>query len=122
MPAAFLARIRKLGELGVSLSDQERSGQAGVDIDHSVEHALELGVALKCLDIGLKQSAVAYLISHIREGLCREYWRIMESPPAPRQRILASDRPASPVRPFIEGADPEGLGEPNHIYLADTSY
>src|SRR4051794_27814200 len=69
MPAAFLARIRKLGELGVPLSDQERPGQAGVDIDHSIEHAFELGVALKCLDIGLKQSEVAFFISHIREDL-----------------------------------------------------
>jgi hypothetical protein len=122
MPSAFLARIRKLGELGVPLSEQERPGQAGVDVEYTVEQIFEIAVALKCLDVGLKQSEVAYFISHVREDLRREYSLIMANPAAPGLNILARDRPESPRHFVVAGEDPKGLGDPNRIKRADTSY
>jgi hypothetical protein len=121
VPPAFSTRLRKMGELGVPLSEKERPGQAGIDIDYTVDHAFELGVALKCLDAGLKQSEVAFFMHHIRDDLREVYRAIMASPPSPRQRILAKDRPNSPARMVVAGGDPQGLGDPLRSSLSDNS-
>jgi hypothetical protein len=117
----FATRIRKMGELGVPLSERERPGQAGIDIDYTVEHAFELGVALKCLDTGLKQSEVAFFMRHVRDDLREVYRTIMASPPSPRQRIFAKDRPNSPARMVVTGGNPKGLGDPLRSNVSDTS-
>jgi len=121
VPAAFSTRLRKMGELGVPLSEKERPGQAGIDIDYTVHHAFELGVALKCLDIGLKQSEVAFFMHHIRDDLREVYRAIMASPPSPRQRIFAKDSPNSPARMVVAGGDRKGLGDPLRSNLSDNS-
>src|SRR5260370_2021050 len=112
VPAAFSTRLRKMGELGVPLSEKERPGQAGIDIDYTVHHAFELGVALKCLDIGLKQSEVAFFMHHIRDDLREVYRAIMASPPSPRQRIFATTSPNIPPPMVITVANPTGLAAP----------
>jgi hypothetical protein len=121
VPAAFATRVRKLGELGVPLSAKERPGQAGIDIDYMVEHAFELGVALKCLDIGLKQSEVAFFMQHIRDDLREVYRTIMASPPSPGQRIFAKDRPNSPACMVVAGGNPRRLGDTTRCNISDNS-
>lgn len=117
----FSTRVRKLGQLGVPLSEEERPGQAGIDIDYTAEHAFELGVALKCLDIGLKQGEVAFFTQHIRDDLREVYRAIMASPPSPGQSMFAKDRPESPVAMVVAGGNPEGLGNSLRSRKADTS-
>jgi hypothetical protein len=121
VPAAFSTRIRKLGELGVPLSRKEKPGRAGIDSRYTVEHGFELGVALKCLESGLKQGEVAYFMYHIRDDLRECYRAIMASPPSPGQNILAKDRPNSPACMVVTGGNPAALGDPRRSNVSDNS-
>jgi hypothetical protein len=47
-----------------TLSDEEKPGQPGIDIEYTAYNAFELAAALTCQDTGLKQSEVAFFIRH----------------------------------------------------------
>ena len=97
VPAAFSAKIKKLAELGVPLTDAERVGGPGADNSYTPYQAFELGIALKLIDAGFKQGEVAFVIKHIRSDLRRAYSDILDSPPAIRERLATEDRPKSPL-------------------------
>jgi hypothetical protein len=121
VPAAFKTRVRKMGELGVPLSEKEKPGQPGIDIGYTVHNAFELAVALTCQDTGFKQSEVAFFIRHSRPALRNCYGKIMASPPVPRMQVSSRDRPNSPTRMVVKDGDPNGLGNPLRSNVADTS-
>jgi hypothetical protein len=121
IPTAFSAKIKKLAELGVPLTDAERVGGPGVDNNYAPYQAFELGVALKLLDAGFKQGEVAELVKHARPNLRRSYSEILDSPPAVGQNILAKDRPKSPPLLVVAHGSTE-LADPNRRHSADTSY
>jgi hypothetical protein len=121
IPAAFNAKIKKLAELEVPLTQAERVGQPGVDNNYTPYHAFELGVALKMLDAGYKQGEVAIFVKQIRHSLRRVYSEILKNPPAVGQNILAKDRPNSPRLMVVDQGETE-LADPNRRGLADTSY
>lgn len=121
VPKSFETRVRKMGELGVPLSEEERPGQSGIDIEYTGYNAFELAVALTCQDNGFKQSEVAFFISKIRSDLRVCYDRIMASRPSPGEPIKAKDRPNSPRRMVIRTEEPTGLGDPSRAKLADLS-
>jgi hypothetical protein len=120
-PPAFSTRLRKMSELGVPISLKDKPGQAGIDIDYSVQQAFELGVSLKCLDAGLKQGEVAFFIDHIRPELQKVYAKIMENPPMLGMNILSRDRPNSPRFMVIASGGTE-LSNADRSHQADTSY
>jgi hypothetical protein len=121
VPTTFKTRVRKMGELGVPLSEKEKPGQSGIDIEYTAYNAFELAVALTCQDTGLKQSEVAFFMRHSRPALRACYERIMASPPSPGMQILGRDRPNSPTRMVVQAPDPKGLGDPSRSNVADTS-
>jgi hypothetical protein len=110
-----------MNELGVPLTDEEKPGQPGINIEYTAYNAFELAAALTCQDTGLKQSEVAFFIRHSRPALRACYERIMASAPSPRMQILGRDRPKSPTRMVIQGGDSKGLGDPFRSNVADTS-
>src|SRR5262245_61740008 len=121
VPATFKTRVRKMGELGVPLSENEKPGQSGIDIEYTAYNAFELAVALTCQDNGLKQSEVAFFIRKISSDLRVCYERIIASRPSPTEEIPAEHRPNSPKQMVILGGDPRGLGDPSRTKLADLS-
>jgi len=121
IPAAFKTRVRKMNELGVPLSQKEKPGQPGIDIEYTPFNAFELAVALTCQDTGLKQSEVAFFVRQSRPSLRASYERIMASPPSPSMQIAATDRPKSPRGMVVQGGDPNGLGDQSRANVADTS-
>jgi hypothetical protein len=119
VPAAFNAKIKKLAQLDVPLTEAERSGQPGVDNLYTPYQAFELGVALKMVDAGFKQGEVAIFVKQIRPNLRQAYSEILKNPPAIGMNVLSRDRPNSPRRMVIR----EGSTEPaHHSHSADTSY
>ncbi|MGZ6465513.1 MAG: hypothetical protein ACXWSC_21515 [Bdellovibrionota bacterium] len=119
VPAAFNAKIKKLAQLDVPLTEAERSGQPGIDNLYTPYQAFELGVALKMVDAGFKQGEVAIFVKHVRPNLRRAYSEILNNPPAISMNVLAKDRPNSPRRMVVR----EGSMEPtDHPLSADTSY
>ena len=121
VPAAFSAKIKKLAELGVPLTDAERVGGPGADNSYTPYQAFELGAALKLIDAGFKQGEVAFVIKHIRSDLRRAYSDILDSPPAIRERLATEDRPKSPPCLVVAHGTTE-LADPIRRYIADTSY
>ena len=121
VPRTFATRVRKFGEFGVPVSAKERPGQPGVDIEYTAYQAFELGVALDMQDNGLNQAEIGFFLRNIRPRLRDVHKRILASPPSGREVVLAKDRPLSPARPYIKGADPAGLGDPSRAEEADTS-
>src|ERR1700727_1974911 len=95
-PPSFNAKIKKLAELGVPLSDDERTGQPGKNNNYGLFQAFELGIALKLVDAGYKQGEVAVYIKHVRQALRQVHSEILESPPVGGVNVLAKDRPNSP--------------------------
>jgi hypothetical protein len=121
VPAAFNAKIKKLAQLGVPLTAEERAGQPGVDNFYTPYQAFELGVALKMVDAGFKQGEVAIFVKHVRQDLRRVYSEIFSSPPAAGMNLLAIDRPNSPRQMVVDQGKTD-LADPNRRYSADTSY
>jgi hypothetical protein len=121
IPSAFSAKVKKLAELGVPLTESERAGHPGVDNSYTAYHAFELAVGLKLLDAGFKQGEVATLVKHIRADLRRAYSDILENPPKIGQNILAKDRPKSPRLMVVHHGETE-LADPIRRHSADTSY
>jgi len=121
VPRTFVTRVRKFGEFGIPLGLEERPGQPGKDIEYTAYQAFELGVALDIQDNGLNQAEIGFFLRNVRPRLRGVHERILASPPAGREVVLAKDRPRSPPRPYIKGADPEGLGDPSRADEADTS-
>ncbi len=121
VPKTFATRVRKFGEFGIPLEKEERPNQPGVDIDYTVYQAFELGVALDMQDNGLNQAEIGFFLRNVRRRLREVHERILASPPAGREVVPAKDRPLSPARPYIKGADPAGLGDPSRADEADTS-
>ena len=119
-PKAFEARVRKVIELGEALESATQTGK-GFDMAFSVNNVFEIAIGLRLMDTGLTQSDAAFLIKYEREQIAATYDDIMRNPPAPRQNILHRDRPNSPKKVVIQGADEKGLGDPNRAYSADTS-
>jgi hypothetical protein len=72
-------------------------------------------------DNGLNQAEVGFFLRNVRPQLRDVYERILASPPAGREVVPAGDRPLSPARPYIPGADPDGFGDPFRAKEADTS-
>jgi hypothetical protein len=122
VPAAFNAKIKKLAQLDIPLTEAERSGQPGVDNLYTHYHAFELGVALKMVDAGFKQGEVAIFVKHVRTNLRQAYSEILNNPPAIGMNILAKDRPNSPRRMVVVLGGSTELADPNRPFLADTSY
>ena len=120
-PASFSAKIKRLAELGVPLTDAERVGGPGADNSYTPYQAFELGIALKLIDAGFKQGEVAFVIKHIRSDLRRAYSDILDSPPAIRERLATEDRPKSPPCLVVAHGTTE-LADPIRRYIADTSY
>jgi hypothetical protein len=58
-PKQFTRRVSKLIELGIPFGDCERPGRPGVDLEFSLLHAIELGIALDLQDVGLNQLEIA---------------------------------------------------------------
>jgi hypothetical protein len=121
VPPAFSAKIKKLAELGVPLTDQERAGHPGIDNAYNPYQAFELGVALSLLDAGFKQGEAAIFVKHVRQDLRRAYSEILDNPPAVAQKTLAQDRPNSPRQMVVDQGTTE-LADPSRHYSADTSY
>jgi len=121
VPRTFGTRVRKFGEFGVPVSPEERPGQPGVDIEYTAYQAFELGVALEMQDNGMNQAEIGFFLRNVRPWLRGVHERILASPPAGREVVSAKDRPLSPARPYIKGADPAGLGDPSCADEADTS-
>jgi hypothetical protein len=121
VPRTFATRVRKFGEFGVPVAAEERPGQPGVDIEYTAYQAFELGVALDMQDNGLNQAEIGFFLRSIRPQLRDIHARILASPPAGREVVSAEDRPLSPARPYIPGADPDGFGAPFRAKEADTS-
>jgi hypothetical protein len=121
IPQAFATRVRKMQEFGVPLPREERPGRAGVDAQYTPYQAFEIGVGLDLQDNGLNQAEIGFFLRSIRPELRGVYDRIMASPPVPHGRFLARDRPASPPAVHVEGADPQGLGDPRRREQADTA-
>jgi hypothetical protein len=71
-------------------------------------------------DNGLNQAEVAFLVRNVRPRLRHAHKRILANPPSGREVVPAEDRPLSPARPYIPGADPNGLGDPNRAQEAGT--
>jgi hypothetical protein len=117
-PPGFNAKIKKLAELGVPLSDDERVGQPGKDNNYTSFQAFELGVSLKLVDAGFKQGEVAAYIKHARQSLLRVHSEILKNPPVIGANVLAKDRPNSPRWAIAD----RGWPEPANSELADTSY
>jgi len=120
-PASFSAKIKRLAELGVPLTDAERVGGPGADNSYTPYQAFELGAALKLIDAGFKQGEVAFVIKHIRSDLRRAYSDILDSHPAIRERLATEDRPKSPPCLVVAHGTTE-LADPIRRYIADTSY
>jgi hypothetical protein len=120
-PPVFDAKIKKLAELGVPLTDQERAGQPGFNNTYSPDQVFELGVALKLVDAGFKQGEVAIFIKQVREHLRLAYSEILNNPPAIGMNVLARDRPNSPRRMVVDQGSTE-LADPNGHHQADTTY
>ncbi len=121
VPKTFATRVRKFGEFGIPLEKEERPNQPGVDIDYTVYQAFELGVALDMQDNGLNQAEIGFFLRNVRPQLRDVHERILASPPAGREVVSAEDRPLSPARAYIPGADPNGFGHPFRAKEADTS-
>ena len=121
VPASFNAKIKKLAELGVPLTDAERVGGPGADNSYTPYQAFELGAALKLIDACFKQGEVAFVVKHIRPELRRAYSDILDSPPAIRERLATEDRPKSPPCLVVAHGTTE-LADPIRRYIADTSY
>jgi hypothetical protein len=120
-PPAFSAKIKKLAELGIPLSNQERAGHPGVNNTYTPYQAFELGVALKLLDAGFKQGEAAIFVKHVRQDLRRAYSEILANPPAVGQNTLAKDRPNTPRRMVVDRGTTK-LAERSRHDSADTSY
>jgi hypothetical protein len=122
VPPAFSAKIKKLAELGVPLTDGERPGQPGVDSTYTSYQAFELGVALKLLDAGFKQGEAAIFVKHVRQDLRQAYSAILANPPVGGGlNIFAMSRPNGPRQMVIEQGTTE-LADRNRHKLVDTSY
>jgi hypothetical protein len=121
VPAAFNAKIKKLAQLDVPLTEAERSGQPGVDNLYTPYQAFELGVALKMVDAGFKQGEVAIFVKHVRPNLRRAYSEILNNPPAIGMNVLTKDRPNSARRMVVLEGSTEPA-DPNRPLSADTSY
>jgi hypothetical protein len=121
-PKQFLTRVRKMGEFGVPVAQTQRPGQPGVDVNYTAEHAFELAFALKCLDVGLKQSEVAYFVEHIRKELDWAYKQIMLSPPLIDQHTAMEDRPLSPRQMAVVEGSSKKLANSMRKHFADTSF
>jgi hypothetical protein len=120
-PPVFNAKIKKLAELGVPLTDQERAGHPGVDNTYSPYQVFELGVAVKLTDAGYKQGEVAIFVKQVRQNLRRAYFDILDNPPTIGMNVLAKDRPNSPRLMVVDEGSTE-LADPDRSYSADTSY
>jgi hypothetical protein len=120
-PPSFNAKIKKLAELGIPLSDDERVGQPGMNNSYTSFQAFELGVALKLVDAGYKQGEVAIYIKHVRQNLRRAHSEILENPPMIGANVLAKDRPDGPRRMVVHRGSTD-LADPSRHFSADTSY
>ena len=69
----------------------------GTEAAYTHFDSLCLTLALELLDCGFKQSEVVFLLRHIRKNLEKVYWRIMKTPPSPRQKCSAEEYPNSPT-------------------------
>jgi hypothetical protein len=70
-PKAFLHRIARFIELGVPFESNERPGKPGADLGFTLEHVLELGIALDLQNAGLNQLEIARALIFYR-GLVRD--------------------------------------------------
>jgi hypothetical protein len=104
VPKAFTTRIRKFGELGIPLSDEERAGKPGIDSEYRSEQAFEIAVALDLQDIGLNQKEIAFFLLHVRDDLREVRNRIMKNPPTPRQNT-GDDRTAFMLVHHVEAQE-----------------
>ncbi len=53
-------------------------------------------------DNGLNQAEIGFFLRNVRPGLREVHERILASPPAGREVVLAKDRPLSPPRPHTK--------------------
>ena len=107
----FRTRIKRLLDLD---RDMEPAGEAektstpfafssappngrGVEIPFTSFDTFCLALGLDLLDVGFKQSEVVFLMQHIRQSLSEQHDLIMRSPPTPREKLHAGDRPNVPI-------------------------
>lgn len=111
-PAVFRNRIKRLLEIDRDVErfeesevparrfaffDEEPQGR-GNEARFSAFNAFTLALALDLLDSGFKQAEIVFLLRHTLDHLEDAYRIIQRNPPAPPDRILASDRPNAPSR------------------------
>jgi hypothetical protein len=109
-PKAFTTRIKRLLEIDRQPSSENGTRYAfyshgpeglGVDTAFSDRDTFCLAIGLELLDVGFKQQEVVFLLQHTRPELERRFEAIQRAPPAPRQLVLAEERPGSPS--YLDG-------------------
>ena len=58
VPKTFVRRVGNLLDKGVGITPEKRSGKKGIFQEYSVDDAIELGIGLSMLNVGLPQSEV----------------------------------------------------------------
>lgn len=103
--AVFRTRIKRLLEL-----DRAASAGGGAPAAFAAAHprgrgnearfeafdAFCLALGLLLLNAGFKQGEIVGLLRHVRPELAAAWDRLQRHPAAPRQRVLAEDRPDAP--------------------------
>lgn len=118
IPPVFLTRIKRLIELDQETSDEGMPKQLafvetkvrgqGQDQPYTLFNTFCLLLGLDLLNAGFKQAEIVFVLRHLRPGIRDSFEIVLASPPSPRSRIVAAERPKSPS--YIE----------NNIKYADT--
>ncbi|MEQ9330839.1 hypothetical protein [Thalassobaculum sp.] len=101
--AVFRTRVKRLLDLDRAAPASAFAAAAPPGRGHEARFAafdafcLALGLLL--LNAGFKQREIVDLLRHLRPELAQAWRQLEASPAAPRQRILAEERPGSPSYP-----------------------
>ena len=106
IPPVFLTRIKRLIELDQKTNDKGMPKQLafvetkvrgqGQDQPYTLFNTFCLALGLDLLDAGFKQAEIVFVLRHLRAGIRDGFDIVLASPPSPRNRIVATDRPKSP--------------------------
>jgi hypothetical protein len=104
--SVFLTRIKRLIELDQHTEEKDIPKQLafvetkvrgqGRDQPYTLFNTFYLALGLDLLDAGFKQTEIVFLLRHLRPGIRDSFDAVLASPPVPRSRLPADQRPKSP--------------------------
>ena len=80
VPKKFVRRVGNLLDKGVGITPEKRSGQKGIFQEYGIDDAIELGIGLSMLNVGLPQSETVTYLTRFREELRRQIAALYGAP------------------------------------------